>query len=394
MNEPVSPESKGRARWIFLGAAALLLAGSFALYGLAPEPRRKAAAGAQATVIPVGTLIVEPRPLVRMMRLSGVIEPRRRVELFAEVGGRVIELGAEDLDAVEAGQLLVQMDPLLAEVAVERALAAVARAESQLALAESERARFESLAIRDVASASRRDQTVSAQKVAAANLREARANLSEARDQLAKKTIRAPFAGVLRGFPVQAGEVLQPGERLGELLDLSAARLELGVTDREIVALHAGATVSVEVEAYPGEPFQGRVLRVAAAADTVSRKFPIEVELDNPGRRILPGMVARVSLTLGRPEPVRSVPRDAILDQFGVRFVYVVEPGGTGLEARQRRVEVRDIPFRPEELEIVSGLADGERIVTEGIGELRDGSAVQPREPASLADGTGGDGGS
>lgn len=389
MNDPVSPRdreaSSGSARWIFLGAAALLLAGTFALFGLAPEPEQQAAAGAEATAIPVTTWTVEARPLFRTTRLSGVIEARRRVELFAEVGGRVTELGADELDAVLADQLLVRMDPLLAEVAVERAAAAVARAESQLTLADSERARFESLATRDAASASRRDQAVNGQKVADANLREARANLTEARDQLAKKTIRAPFAGVLQGFPVETGEVLQPGERVGELLDLTTARLELGVTDREIVAIDSGASVSVALEAYPGEAIEGRVVRVGAAADRTSRKFPIEVEIANPEQRILPGMVARVSLVLGEPMPIRAVPRDATLDQYGVRLVYVVEDGEGGPTAQQRRVEVRDIPFRPEQVEVVSGLVDGERVILTGIRELRDGAAVRPRAGAHTA---------
>ncbi|MBW2241747.1 MAG: efflux RND transporter periplasmic adaptor subunit [Deltaproteobacteria bacterium] len=386
MNDSANSQTaSGRARWIFLAAAGLLLVGTFALYSFAPEPQREAAAGVEATAVRVGTWRIEPQLLFRTTRLSGVIEARRRVELFAEVGGRVIELGAEDLEAVEAGQLLVKMDPLLAEVAVERASAAVARAESQLSLAESERARFESLATRDAASASRRDQAVNGQKVAAANLREARANLSEARDQLAKKTLFAPFAGALQGFPVEKGEVLQPGESVGELLDLSTARLALGVTDREIVALRAGASVTVELEAYPGETLEGRILHVGAAADTTSRKFPIEVEIDNPGQRILPGMVARVELKLGEPRPVRLIPRDASLDQFGVRLVYVIEAGEKGPVARQRRIEARGIPFRPEDLEIVSGLEDGEEIVTTGLGELRDGLAVKPRKPLTTA---------
>ncbi|MAE93320.1 MAG: hypothetical protein CL910_01530 [Deltaproteobacteria bacterium] len=388
LSDPQTPhreEPKGRARWLFGGVALVLLLAAVGLNLCAPKPETQAAAGAEATAIAVRALVVEARPLVRTTALSGVVEARRRVELFAEVGGRVIELGAEELDPVEAGQLLVQLDPLLAEVAVERAEASVQRAQSQLALAESERKRFENLATRDVASTSRRDQAVNGQKVAAANLREARANLAEARDQLAKKTLRAPFAGVLQGFPVEVGEFLRVGEQVGELLDLAAARIELGVTDREVVDLSPGAAVEVALEAYPEESFEGTVLRVAAAADTTSRKFPVEVELANPERRILPGMIARVSLGLGDPSPVRALPRDAVLDQFGVRFVYLLEDAEGVVVARRQRVEVREIPFRPEELEIVSGLEDGDRIAVGGLQELREGSRVRVKNAASLA---------
>jgi len=381
---PAAPTG-GRARLLFLSAAALLVLASLALFASAPQPERVAAAGADATAIPVRALEIRPRPIARSTRLSGVVEARRRVELFAETSGRVVELGAEELDLVTEDQLLAQVDPLLAEVAVERGLAAVARAESQLGLAASERKRFESLAGRDAASASRRDQAVSGHTVAAANLREARANLAEARDQLAKKTIRAPFAGVLQSFPVEKGELLRVGEKLAELLDLTEARIDLGVTDREIVELRAGAPAAVSLEAYPGEAFEGRILRVGAAADRVSRKFPVEIAVDNTAGRILPGMVARVTLGLGEPEPMRAIPRDAALDQFGVRFVYVIEPGDEGLVVRRRRVAVRDIPFRPEEIELVSGLEDGERIATSGIRELRDGAAVRVHNAGAVA---------
>lgn len=376
----------GRARWLFMGAAALLLTAAAGLNVCAPKPQTKAAAGADATAVAVRAQLIEARPLLRTTRLSGVIEARRRVELFAEVGGRVIEVGAEDLDRAEKEQLLVQMDPLLTEVAVERAEAAVQRSESELALAESERKRFENLATRDAASASRRDQAVNGQKVAAANLREARANLAEARDQLGKKTLRAPFTGVLQGFAVEVGEFLRAGDPVGELLDLETARIELGVTDREVVDLSAGAKVEVALEAYPDEPFEGTVLRVAAAADMTSRKFPVEIELANPERRILPGMIARVSLGLGEPGPVRAVPRDAVLDQFGVRFVYMITEGEEGLVATRRRVEVRDIPFRPEQLELVSGLEDGDRIAVQGLHDLRDGARVRIKERAGVAE--------
>ncbi len=385
MTDLAAPPPSKRARWGFLAVAFLLVAGAFALGALAPEPERKAAAGADATAVPVRAQAVEAKSIRRHIDLSGVLEPQRRVELFAEVGGRVTRLGAAELERVEADQVLVEMDPLLTEVAVERARAAVARAESQLTLADSERGRFESLATRDAASASRRDQAVSAQKVATANLREARANLAEARDQLAKKTIRAPFAGVLQDFPVEAGEFLRAGERVGELLDLATARVELGVTDREIVVLEADLPVTVRLEAYPEETFPGRVLRVGAAADTTSRKFPVEVELPNPAQRLLPGMVARVNLPLGEPQPLRALPRDAVLDQFGVRFVYVVAVEDDAWLARRRRVEVREIPFRPEDLELLSGVEDGERVAVEGLRELRDGIRVRLRNEPALA---------
>jgi membrane fusion protein (multidrug efflux system) len=175
------------------------------------------------------------------------------------------------------------------------------------------------------------------------------------------------------------------GDALAELLDLETARLEIGVTDREVVALGAGETVEIAIEAYPGEAFSGTILRVGAAADTTSKKFPVEIELENPERRLLPGMIARATLSLGATEPLRAVPRDVALDQFGVDFVYVVEEAEGGFVARKRRVSLRNIPFRPTQVELVSGVADGERIAASGMRALRDGARVRVRSEKPVA---------
>jgi multidrug efflux pump subunit AcrA (membrane-fusion protein) len=126
--EPSGSGSPSRARWIFVGASVVLLSGTFALFALAPEPATQGAADPEAAAVLVDVLEVRHRPLQRTTRLSAVVEARRRVELTAETGGRVLELGAEEFDAVEADQVLVQLDPLLANVAIEKGLAAVARA--------------------------------------------------------------------------------------------------------------------------------------------------------------------------------------------------------------------------------------------------------------------------
>ena len=82
---------------------------------------------------------------------------------------------------------------------------------------------------------------------------------------------------------------------------------------------------------------------------------------------------------------MRTVPRDAVLDQFGVRFVYTLVDEEGALTARRKRVEVREIPFLPEELELISGLADGDRIAVQGLRELRDGAQVRLKESGSMA---------
>jgi membrane fusion protein (multidrug efflux system) len=365
-------------RWVFLSAAGALLLGAMALFGTAEEPAMEVVPGARPVSVEATRLVA--RPLRPRARLAGVLEARRGVALFAETRGRVLQIGAEELDRVEADQVLVTVDPTLAKIALERAEAALARSRSELELAQLNLERRRSLVAREVASEADLDTAENAERIAAAALREAGAMRDEARDQLAKKVIRAPFEGVLRTFSVEVGEYVQDGQQLAELLDLATVRMTVGVSDTQVVSIHPGTAVEVEVEALPGERFQGTVLRVGSATDPDTRKFPVEIEVPNPGERLLPGMVARVTLELGDEQPVLLLPRDATIDEFGLRFVYVLEPGDAGLVARRRRVQVRDVAFAPGVLRVDDGLEAGETIAVTGMRQLSDGTAVHVRE--------------
>lgn len=366
-------------RTSLLATAIGLVVAGLALFQTAPEPERVAAAGPSERLREVTTLPVLSAPIRLEAEVAGVLEPRRSVALFAETRGPVIDVGAEELDWVTADQMLVRIDPLLATVALERAEAAVTRTESELALARSNLARRKSLSERGVASEAALEDAESAERVAAAGLRDARAERVRARDDLAKQTVAAPFAGVLRTFSVEVGEYLNEGQQLGELLDLSSARAKLGLADREIVAVRSGQPVEVRVEAYPGEVFAGRIIRVGAASDADTGKFPIEIEIANSEVRLLPGMVVRALLDLGEPVTRTLVPREATLDEFGLRFVWVIEREAGVDVARRRRVEVRPLAFRPGVFELVSGLEEGMRIAVTDIRQLRDGERVRVR---------------
>ncbi|MFP6639364.1 MAG: efflux RND transporter periplasmic adaptor subunit, partial [Myxococcota bacterium] len=244
----------GYSRTLRYGLLAIALAGTLGgliLFATVPDPAALPPAVGQAPLL--RALRVESHPIASRSRISGLLEPRRHVDLFAEEGGRVIEVGADELDRIEAGQLLLRMDPLLAEVAIQRALAAMERAESQSLLAQANLKRNQGLADVDVASRSALDASEDAARQAKAAGVEAEASLAEARDRLAKKTVRAPFAGVLRTFAVETGEYVRPGERVAELLDVSQVEVTIGLTDNQVVDVILGAPVEVQVPARPGD---------------------------------------------------------------------------------------------------------------------------------------------
>lgn len=367
-------------RWVFSSVAAFFVLAGLLLHMTAPEAEQLDAVGASNVLRKIRVAVLKPSSADATVEIAGVLVPRRIVLLLAETSGPVTAIGAEDLDVAESGQVLVEIDPLLAEVAVERASAGVTRAQSEFELAKTNHARRSSLADSGVSSASALDDASNAERIAGANLRVAVAELKRARDDLANKTIKAPFAGSLRHFGAEIGEFLQVGDQLGELLDSSAARVTIGLTDRQVVVVRPGQPATVFVDALRGETFEGQILRVGRASDASTKKFPVQVEIPNPDGRLLPGMIATVRVDLGSAADRLLIPRDVTINEFGLHSVFVVEagPDGDGFVARRRRVEVRPVPFQPVSLEVLSGVAAGERIALSAVRQLRDGEDVVP----------------
>ncbi len=368
---------------VLLVIAALLVVGGGLLRETAPDPEATPPAALQAPALQTFELRLEQ--LQSRAEFAGLLEAQRRVDLFAEEEGRVIEVGAAELERVEAGQLLLRIDPSLAQIAHARARAAVERATSQGVLALANLERHRGLAGRDVSSRAALDEAENEARQAAAAKIEAQAELDEAEDRLAKKTIVAPFSGVLRTFAVEEGEYVRPGERVAELLDVAGLHLTIGLAGQQVVAVTEGGGARLLVDARPGEFFEGVVTRVGGAIDTATRKFPVRIELSNASARLLPGMVARAELTLGEPRPALTLPRNAVLEEFGQKYAWVVSrPQGEDPLARKRRVRVRELAFRPSEFEVLDGLAAGELLVISSLRQLRDGMVIRPLPPSNI----------
>jgi len=372
-------QSSSKLTIVFVVSAAVLMVGGLVAKMTAPEPELREASGEQP--VSLRNALVEARSFRRVTEVAGLLEARQEVELFAEGNGKVVSVGAEELDRVDQAQVLLQIDPLLAKIEVDEAGAMLARARSELKLAFANLERQKSLRGNSVASEAAYDSAVNGEQIATSAVAQARARVARAKDSLAKMTLAAPFAGELRLFPVMVGEYIRAGERVGELLDVSKLRVEIGLSDREVVAVNVGARARLVVEARPGEIFEGTIRRVGGAPDPGSRKFPVQVEVDNREGRLLPGMVARVQLDLGAPGMRIAIPREAVVTEFGMGSVYVLQKDEQGdWRSTARRVEVREIPFNPVEVEVVAGLSLGERVALSGLHQLGEGVLVALRK--------------
>jgi RND family efflux transporter MFP subunit len=376
-----------------LAALAAVASGALFFWSPAAVARRERTAAREAATpdaAPDVAAAPQPRPAVSVQalrvdrgathavgRVSGLLAPARRVTLSAEEAGAIDEVLAEEHTRVEADQVLVRLDATAHRAAVARAESALIRARAALELARSDLERQQNLQRRDFTSAAELDRARNQERAAFAALGEARASLTEARDRLRKTEIRAPFAGVVNWLDLEPGTFLQRGDRVAELLDLAAIEIEVGVSDRQVVALGVGEPVQVRVDVFPGESFAGEIARVGRSADTTRQSYPVEVRVPNPEERLLPGMVADVLFTIGGAAPAILIPRRSTRREYEIDYVYVLDEGSGGVRVRQRRVSLRPLPFRPEWVEVLGGLEPGERIAVSGVESLRDGLEVR-----------------
>jgi len=308
----------------------------------------KGAASPSGTRVEVATVGLS-KGAVSIVR-PGEIKGAREAKLASALGGFVervlVDTGAE----VKKDQVLVYVDSN-----THGAQAKLTRVE--LDEAKRELARVEGLG-----------KAIASVRVDTARSRVARAQaqhtLSTTRQSRA--AIRAPFAGVIVGLEVERGEVLAPGAPIGRLIQLDPLRVDVSVTDRDVVALRTGGDAYVTTAAV-ADPIKGTIARIEQAADLRTRTFRIEVSVDNADRRLLPGMIAQVSFAgKGRGDAI-FLPQDLLVTQLDGNGVFIADAESI---ARWRPVTLGSIVGT--DVEISSGIKAGERIVVHGHRGLAD----------------------
>jgi membrane fusion protein (multidrug efflux system) len=381
---------------IVFALAAIALLGGMLMFWTSPDAvaRRErdeavratggeAAGPAPDVVAPTAPMLaVESHLAVREVgsitaEISAVLAPIRSVVVAAEVAGQVVAVNAEEHEAVEAGAVLIEIERTFLEAAVERARAQLLRAKAAHGLAVTELERQRGLAERDVASEAQLDRATNQERASYGAMLDARAALSDARTRLEKTAITAPFAGIVNSLDLEPGAYLQPGQAVVELLDLSAIEVEFGVTDREVVALQVGDPVSLRVDVFPEEWFDGTIAQVGFAADERTRKYPIQARVPNPDGRLLASMLGTIRFSVGDSSPAIWIPSRALQREFELDYLFVLEGDSGAAVVRRRRVKTRPVPFRPDLIEVIEGLDNPERIAVSSVRELREGQRVR-----------------
>lgn len=225
---------------------------------------------------------------------------------------------------------------------------------------------------------------------ASSNLKVARAKVSQTLALIAKKSIRAPFSGVLGIRHVSTGQYVSPGSKLVSLQDYAMVYIDFAVPEKHLPAIAPGLEVRLRVSAYPDREFVGKVQAIDAKVDESTRNISVRAELVNTGGMLRPGMYADVDLMLKQSADRVVVPATAIVFSSFGDALFVVEKDEQG-KMLARRVQVIIGEQRGDLVAISSGLNGGEQVVQAGVAKLSNNTPVtiseQPRLKAATTGG-------
>jgi RND family efflux transporter MFP subunit len=307
------------------------------------------------------------------------------VSVAPRAAGRLEEVSVRLGDRVTRGQKIAKLEDFellqqvkQAEAAQEVSTATIRQREAELKLAETNLERSRNLFARQLLPKQTLDDNESRYLAAAAQLdlakaqsAQTKARLDELKITLENTIITSPLNGLVAKRAVDPGAFVSQSVPVVDVVDVGRVRLVANVVEKDLKQLHAGNATRVQVDAFPGETFTGRIARVSPVLDPTTRTAPIEVEIPNSDYRLKPGMYARVSITTGTRKEALVVPSNAVVDLGGRRGVFQPQNGQAIFRVVQVGLEQPDI------VEVLGGLGEHETVVTTGASALRDGDRIQ-----------------
>jgi RND family efflux transporter MFP subunit len=351
--------------------------------------------------MPVEFATVKRAAVSEQIVVVGNLIGEATVEVVPRVNGRLQAVNVKLGDPVRKGQIIarvedreIQEQVRQAEASYQVSQASIRQREADLKLAKTNLDRSRSLFERQLLPQQTYDDTEARYQAALAQVdlakaqfEQAKARLDELKITLSNTIIMSPVDGFVGKRMLDPGAFASTNAPVASVVDISRVRMVANLVERDVRRVPTGTGANVEVDAFPGEKFKGRVSRIAPVFDPATRTAEIEIEVPNAGFRLKPGMYARVQLTVDQKPDALTVPRSALVAVDGKNGVFVaVKPDGAQPAARGSESSGMTARFLPvetgirdgESIEITSGLRDGAEVITTGAGGLKDGDRIVP----------------
>ncbi len=315
---------------------------------------------------PVTTALVRKDSWESLLASVGSLAAVQGITVTAELSGKVVRVAFEPGTMVQTGDLLVQQDTS-SEAAQLRA------EEATVTLAKANLDRLSKLLDRKTIAQSQYDDTE-------AQFKQAMAQADNIRTVIAKKTIRAPFAGRLGIRLINLGQVLNEGDAIVSLQSLAPIFVNFSLPQQRLIQVRLGLSVRVTTDALPGQVIEGKITAINPHVDVATRSIQIQATVANPQEALRPGMFATIAVVLAAKNKVLAIPAPAVLYAPYSDSVFVVEgkknekTGASERVIRQQFVRLGE--KRGDFVAVVSGLKEGQTVVSTGVFKLRNGQAV------------------
>ena len=337
------------------------------------------------------------RDMIETVTVVGNLVGAATVDAVPRGQGRLDAVYVKLGDAVRQGQPIAKIEDRelveqikQAEATYNVSQATIRQRQADLKLAQNNMERSKSLFERDLLPRQTFDDTDARYQAALAQLELAQAQmaqsgarLDELKINLANTIITAPVDGFIGKRTLDPGASVGVNTSFISVVDIRTVRLVINVVEKDLRRIHQGIPAEVEVDAYPGENFNGRVARLAPILDPATRTAQVEIEIPNPGYRLKPGMYARVMFTVEKHEKALVVPTLAVVDLQGKLGLWVPGEGDSpSFQPVTTGIEQQDFT------EIMTGVTEGQKVISTGAAALRAGDRIVL--PGGRAGGSGG----
>lgn len=371
-DEPV-PKPRRWRRWA-IGAvvvAVLGAAGLFAFTSRSANGDEAADAAAEAdeaegeakeekAPVPVELAAVQSGDVASYITATTNLVAEGEVMVLAEVEGRAERVAVDEGSWVRKGQILAVLARQDAEIALEKTRVREANAKT----------------VYDRGEMLSKDELISAEDLDRRRLDHelARQERAEAEWILAKTEIRAPIDGRISLRQTQPGQHLRPGDPMFQITDANPLIARIYLPEKDVLALDAGRTVEMSLDAAPEVTFSGRIRQISPVVDTATGTVKLTLEVVDPPAQVRPGSFVTARVVRERHPDVLVLPREAVLRELKQAHVFVAQGDGDEMTAVRRAVT---LGIEETERVEVSGLEAGERVVVAGQGSLSDGARIR-----------------
>lgn len=327
---------------------------------------------------PVRYMEVFESGATRVRSFSGIAEAGVESNLSFKVGGTLESVAVEVGSRVRRGSLIARLDQRDYELAVQEAEAGLRQARSEAQAAANEYERVKRLWENENASKSQLDQARAAAESSEAAVSTVEKRLEQAQLQLSYTRLTAPRDGQIASVPVEVNENVKAGQLVAVLTAGTRPKVTVTVPEQLIAKIDAGKQVKVIFDAIPGEEFAATITEVGVTSADIGTTFPVTALLDESAPEVRPGMAAQVAITFGEGEGISRIvlPSAAVAEDHEGRYVLLLEPGENET-GRVRRQAVEVGALTEEGLELLSGVEEGDLVVTAGVSRIVDGQEVR-----------------